>query len=290
MRCEEFYEKWKKAGNFCEKHPKTASRIEKFLDLIVVELDEELAKSEIFQGGNGPNGPVISEGASRPLISETDPDVRYEAIHQIVKVAEEKHMDGLPVKVIGREVEEILETVKAKKNGAHVANNSGDNEWYTPQRIVDRVHQVMGGIDLDPASHEDANAIIRAGAFFTEKDNSLGRDWNGRVFMNPPYAQPLISEFCAKITREVLSGNISEAIVLVNNATETQWFQDMAAEASAICFPRGRVKFWHPRKVSSVPLQGQAIIYFGSNVSGFVDAFSGEGMVWLNGAKSEIKN
>ena len=71
--------------HFCEKHPKTASRIEKFLDQIVVELEEELAKSEIFQGGNGPNGPVISERASRPLISETDPEVRYEAIHQIVK-------------------------------------------------------------------------------------------------------------------------------------------------------------------------------------------------------------
>ena len=84
------------ARRFCEKHPRTASRIEKFLDLIVVELEEGLAKSEILKDAERPMGPVISERASRPLISEADPEVRYEAIHQIVKVAEEKLMDGTP--------------------------------------------------------------------------------------------------------------------------------------------------------------------------------------------------
>jgi phage N-6-adenine-methyltransferase len=256
MRCEEFYEKWKKAGNFCEKHPKTAGRIEKYLDLIVTELDKELAKSEIFQDDDGHMCPVISERASEPLVSENDTEVRQEAIHQIVKVAEEKYMDGVLPRVTRKEVEEILERMKAKKNGAHVVNNSGDNEWYTPQHIIDKVYQVMGGIDLDPASHADANAIIKAETFFTGEDNSLNRDWNGRVFMNPPYAQPLVGEFCAKLTEEVRAGDVTEAIVLVNNATETQWFQDMAIEANAVCFPRGRVKFWHPRKISA-PLQPQ---------------------------------
>jgi len=35
VRCDDFYKKWQKAGNFCEKHPSVASRIEGFLDNVI---------------------------------------------------------------------------------------------------------------------------------------------------------------------------------------------------------------------------------------------------------------
>jgi hypothetical protein len=119
------------------------------LDQIVVELDEELAKSEIFQGGNGPNGPVISEGASRPLISETDPDVRYEAIHQIVKVAEEKHMDGHPAKVVGREVEEILNNIHTKKDLLRVAREIRNEDRMERQAEKEAKRDELGAVATD---------------------------------------------------------------------------------------------------------------------------------------------
>ena len=162
----------------------------------------------------------------------------------------------------------------------HVSNNSGENEWYTPPDIVSLARNVMGKIDLDPASSDIANETIGAEEYYTMEDDGLEQEWHGNVWLNPPYAQPFISKFASKVSQEYEAGNITQACVLVNNATETEWFRRIAANAGAICFPGGRIKFLDPGgDASGAPLQGQAIIYLGKDINKFAEAFSLIGMV-----------
>jgi predicted RNA methylase len=162
---------------------------------------------------------------------------------------------------------------------AHVAQNTGNNEWYSPPEIVEAARRVLGGFDLDPASSEIANQRVRADLIFTAFDNGLLQRWPvGRIWMNPPYGQPLIGQFCARFAEEVRRG--STGIALVNNATETQWFQAIAAVAGAMCFPSSRISFVTPDGIRKhQPLQGQVIIYAGRYVEQFYDEFSDFGLV-----------
>lgn len=161
----------------------------------------------------------------------------------------------------------------------HVSRNSGENEWYTPVQYIAAARQVMGSIDLDPASSDVANRTVQAARCYTKENNGLAQEWAGRVWMNPPYATPLITHFCEKMVTEFGAGRVAEAIVLVNNATETRWFQGMARRAAAVCFPASRVRFLDPEGNTGQPLQGQAILYFGPNDDAFQDAFAGFGVV-----------
>ena len=167
-------------------------------------------------------------------------------------------------------------------NGSHVSLNSGENEWYTPPEYIEAAREAMGSIDLDPASCEVAQANVKARRHFTIDDNSLDKKWSGNVWLNPPYSKELIGLFAEKVVGE--SGRFKQAIVLVNNATDTAWFHRLASVASAACFIKGRIRFLDKTgSPANTPVQGQVVIYIGPGVDDFRKAFSRFGVVMFFG-------
>ena len=178
----------------------------------------------------------------------------------------------------GSSIRGILRELSTKEDNVHVSNNSGNNEWYTPLEYVEMARGVMKGIDLDPASSDLANVIVRANKYYTIETDGLEQEWYGKVWMNPPYSSDLVSQFTEKLVSEYKAGRVSEAIVLVNNATETVWFNELVKSARAIVFPKGRIKYLDTTgNPVNTPLQGQAFIYFGNNGQVFLDMFTAYG-------------
>jgi ParB family chromosome partitioning protein len=210
---------------------------------------------------------VIPSPRPRDVLAEqfnTNP--RY--IQDAEKIAEER--PDLAEKVRAGEISIPQAMTEIKP---HVAHNSGENNWFTPGPIIEAARAVMGGIDVDPASHSKANEAVRAASYFTAETDGLKQAWLGRVWLNPPYAQPLIDKFLTSLVAKLESGETTEACVLVNNASETGWMQKMLSLNPAICFHRGRVKFLGLDGLHGAPLQGQWTLYFGKNKKAFEREF-----------------
>src|SRR5262245_18494348 len=120
---------------------------------------------------------------------------------------------------------------------------TGEVEWYTPPQYIELARTVFGEIDLDPASSDKAQETVRARQHFTVEQDGLRREWHGRVWLNPPYAFPVMGEFVEKLVEERAAERFTAAIMLTHSYTDTAWFHTASEIADAICFPRGRIAF-----------------------------------------------
>jgi hypothetical protein len=150
---------------------------------------------------------------------------------------------------------------------------TGEFERYTRALYVEAARQVLGTIDLDPASSDIAQKTVKATQYFTVDDDGLSREWHGRVFLNPPYHRELAPKFIAKLVEELAAGHVSEAVMLTNNCTDTEWFDVALRESQSVCFTRGRIRFTTPNEEEVLPTQGQAFFYFGPNPERFEEVF-----------------
>jgi ParB family chromosome partitioning protein len=165
-----------------------------------------------------------------------------------------------------------------KERKPHITQNSGNDEWYTPTNIIDAAKNTMGSIDLDPASSAIANLTVLSKNYYTKEDDGLIQQWYGNIWLNPPYSRSLISQFSFAVINK--RKDYDQAIVLVNNATETRWFQTLLRNCSAFCVFNRRIKFLDVNgEAGGSSLQGQIIFYFGSNLQKFEENFSTFGIL-----------
>ena len=235
------------------------------------EIGEEYIRRIIEQ-----NGTPSTSGALQAIRSIKNSQREY-GIEEIVADINqtelqyaEKNEDGT-YSIYDRETDDYCTTIgePSATKKPHVTNNSGDNEWYTPPEYIEAARTVMGSIDLDPASNDYANKTVKALRYFTEQTNGLEQEWFGNIWMNPPYSAGLVKLFANKFADSLFD----QAIILVNNATDTEWFKTFVSRASAIVFTTGRIKFRKFDGEKGVPLQGQAFIYCGDNAAKFLKVF-----------------
>lgn len=133
-----------------------------------------------------------------------------------------------------------------------------NDEWYTPKEII----QSLGEFDLDPATSIDAyNLNKSARKIYTTKENGLRQEWKGRVWLNPPYSNPLIQQFLMKMAKH------NNGIALVFAKIEAKWFHDVVLQyATAIKFLYNRIRFYKPDGTQGMqPRNGSMLIAYGKD-------------------------
>lgn len=234
--------------------------------------------------------PVANEAQARELAKvapEDQPEVWQEAVARAGG-------EVPPARVVAEVVAERQAPAAAMASAPPVAEavirpsvpilTSESNEWYTPARYVEAAREVLGEIDLDPASCEVAQATVQAAAHFTIDDDGLAQPWAGRVWLNPPYGvdenrRSNQGRWSAKLIESYRAGDVTTAVLCVNALTSAPWFQ--ALWDFPICFTDHRVTFDQPAEAEKrdAPMNGTAFVYLGPDVEAFARVFSEIGAV-----------
>lgn len=131
-------------------------------------------------------------------------------------------------------------------------------EWYTPPEIVEPARELLGGIELDPASCEVANRGVRADRFFTREQDGLIQPWCARTaFLNAPGGKlgnrSLQNLFWQRLARAWQSGKVSSAVFVCFSIELLQVSQGYGPDMPIpldfpMCFPDVRVPYIKARE------------------------------------------
>jgi phage N-6-adenine-methyltransferase len=177
---------------------------------------------------------------------------------------------------------------RLREKSQHMARNPLKNfihhtvEWHTPSEYIHSARAVLGEIELDPASCYIANQTVRATRFFDRTMDGLAQEWKARtVFLNPPHDRMSpITPWIDKLLSAFRSGNVQEALLLVDASTETQWFEKLYA--FPLCFVRGRINFVSGEGIkTNGQIQGSVFVYLGQHTDTFLRVFEKIGRIYL---------
>jgi phage N-6-adenine-methyltransferase len=126
------------------------------------------------------------------------------------------------------------------------------DDWYTPKFIFDALGVEF---DIDVCSPAGGTGIVPAHKFYTIDDDCLTQDWEGFVWLNPPYSNPtpFVEKFIAH----------KNGICLVPMA-KAKWFHKLWNEADLIIPMPVNLKFHRPNDKDSQIMFNTALIGMGS--------------------------
>lgn len=246
------------------------------------------ASAKQLRGGAGRFSAKLGEEAPGPTTPRTAPTRSLDPIARVAGVSARTVQDVLAVKnndpalfamVLAGKVSAKNAAREVRMRGIGAVDAGNKHRAHSP--YIEAARAVMGGIDLDPASSNEANAVVGAKWFYMATDEALRLPWFGRLWLNPPSAWPQVAAFCTRLAACIDDGSVTQACVLVNNSSETAWFQLLAGRASSVSFPRGGGHFSAPNTTSATTQQGQAILYFGDRTAAFAHRFRVFGVVMM---------
>jgi DNA N-6-adenine-methyltransferase Dam len=108
------------------------------------------------------------------------------------------------------------------------------DEWLTPPEII----EALGPFDLDPCSPIN-RPWGTAKKHYTIRENGLWQEWDGRVWLNPPYGR-WAAEWLERLAAH------RNGIALLFARTETHmFFNHVWPHCDAVLFIDGRLHFHH---------------------------------------------
>jgi hypothetical protein len=206
------------------------------------ELLIEMGKRKERHNGRGHTRTVGSRAATpRPEPKLSDLGVSKTQSSRWQRLA------ALPTAEREVKIERAKEKQKAALDGtAHAPYGSGENECYTPVKFLDAARDALGGFDLDPASSDLAQRVVKAAHYFTEATNGLAQEWRARsVWLNPPYGRLLMTRFVAKLLDELQGSRTSSAIMLTHSLRHGMVAERLRTRGRGVLSTRAH-SLWQP--------------------------------------------
>lgn len=139
----------------------------------------------------------------------------------------------------------------------HESCVGASDEWYTPPEIFDALKLRF---DLDPCWAESPHCVVPCCFAYKLPINGLISNWEGLVFMNPPFGGrrgqvPWLEKF-------IEHGN---GVAVVRAYTSSDWWHELVAPCvQGILFPKGKTKFVRGTQMRSVTRNGEIVYPAGS--------------------------
>ncbi len=163
----------------------------------------------------------------------------------------------------------------------------GSQHWCTPPDIVELVHGVMGGIDLDPFSNPQSVTGARCQWYgpgvggYHEAMDGFGCSWasHSRIFFNPPWSHTGKAVRKAASEWEKWGGTDSLEIIGLIPCSMNAKHWPLVERAPARCYLNRRPSFMVDGKIKRGNPKDVAIVYWGSRPYRFADVFSEVGRI-----------